>query len=152
MKKYIIIAVVLVLLLILTACSKQKDSNANAYDVKIYKSMGCGCCGIYSTYMKNNDNYNVEEISVDDISIIKQQNKIPEQLQSCHTTMIGNYFVEGHIPTEAIMKLMQEKPDILGIAMPGMPSGSPGMPGSKTEPFVIYEVHKDGTYKEFMRI
>ena len=64
----------------------------------------------------------------------------------------GNYFVEGHIPIEAIKKLLVEKPDIKGIAMPGMPSGSPGMPGAKDGQFIIYAVAKDGSTYEFMRV
>ena len=87
-----------------------------------------------------------------DMVPIKEQNKIPTELQSCHTSIIGGYFVEGHIPVEAINKLMQEKPNIAGIGMPGMPSGSPGMPGSKTGDFVITAVNKDGSMYEFMRI
>ena len=73
-------------------------------------------------------------------------------MQSCHTTTIGNYFVEGHIPIEAIEKLMTEKPNIKGIAMPGMPSGSPGMPGAKQGPFIIYAIGNDGSVGEFMRM
>ena len=63
-----------------------------------------------------------------------------------------DYFVEGHVPIEAIEKLMAEKPDIAGIALPGMPSGSPGMGGSRSGQFVIYAIGKDGTTTEFMRI
>ena len=64
-------------------------------------------------------------------------------MQSCHTTVIGKYFVEGHMPFEAINKLLSENPDISGIALPGMPSGSPGMPGPQAEPFMVYSI-KDG--------
>ena len=73
-------------------------------------------------------------------------------MESCHTVVIGDYFIEGHIPLEAVEKLLVEKPDIKGIAMPGMPSGSPGMPGAKKGDFVIYAVNNDGTTEEFMRI
>jgi len=72
-------------------------------------------------------------------------------MQSCHTTEIGDYFVEGHVPIEAIDKLLAEKPDIDGITLPDMPAGSPGMPGVKREEFVIYSL-KDGESSEFMRI
>ena len=66
--------------------------------------------------------------------------------------IIDGYFVEGHVPAEAIARMLQEKPDIAGIALQGMPMGSPGMPGSKEGRFVVYAVNKDGTYKEYMRI
>ena len=64
----------------------------------------------------------------------------------------GEYYVEGHVPREAIGKLAEETPDIAGIALPGMPLGSPGMPGEKTEEFVIYAVKRDGSFHELMTI
>ena len=73
-------------------------------------------------------------------------------MEICHTTIIGDYFVEGHVPLEAVEKLLTEKPDIKGIAMPGMPSGSPGMPGAKKGDFVIYAVNRDGSYEEWTRL
>ena len=83
---------------------------------------------------------------------VKEKYGIPYSMRSCHTTVIGDYFVEGHVPIEAVEKLMLEKPDIKGIALPGMPSGSPGMPGSKQGPFIVYAINKDGSTSEFMRI
>ena len=85
------------------------------------------------------------------MDIIKSQYQIPAEMQSCHTSVIDDYFIEGHVPMEAIEKLMNEKPDIDGIALPRMPSGSPGMPGVKTETWIIYSL-KDGQYEEFMRV
>jgi hypothetical protein len=72
-------------------------------------------------------------------------------MESCHTTVIDGYFVEGHVPFEAIEKLLAERPDIDGIALPDMPAGSPGMPGRKSGPFDIYQV-KDGQYSLFVSI
>ena len=83
---------------------------------------------------------------------IEEQYGVPSELRSCHTTIIGNYFIEGHIPLEAVEKLLKEQPNIKGIAMPGMPSGSPGMPGQKQGAFIIYAVNNDGSTSEFMRI
>ena len=82
---------------------------------------------------------------------IKEKYNIPYNMQSCHTTEIGDYFVEGHVPIEAVNKLLAEKPDIDGITLPDMPSGSPGMPGPKREEFIIYSL-KDGEAEEFMRL
>lgn len=116
----------------------------------VYKSNGCGCCSVYLKYAQNKLNMNVVSKEVEDVNPMKDELKIPNNLRSCHTSIVGNYFVEGHIPVEAINKMLTEKPDIAGIAMAGMPSGSPGMPGSKKEPFVIYGVKKDGSYDVFM--
>ena len=121
-------------------------------EITLYKSPGCGCCGLYSGYLDNSGELNVVVENMDDVTPIKEKYNIPAKLRSCHTTIIGDYFVEGHIPTEAIVKLLEEKPDIAGIAMEGMPSGSPGMPGGKLGDFVIYAVNHDGTYDEFMRL
>lgn len=118
----------------------------------LYKSESCDCCGLHSSYLQKEGNIELRVENVPDISLIKDRYNIPINLRSCHTTIIEGYFVEGHIPLEAIEKLLTEKPNIAGIAMPGMPSGSPGMPGRKTGDFVIYSVNKDGTYDEFMRI
>ncbi len=87
----------------------------------------------------------------DDTSGIKEQFSVPEEMQSCHTTVMGEYYIEGHVPVEAIRRLLEERPSIDGIALPGMPSGSPGMTGSKEGPFVIYAI-SGGQVSEFMRI
>ena len=124
-------------------------------DITIYKSLSCGCCGIYADYFENKGNVDVKIVDVGGDTSIKTKYGVPEELQSCHTTIIGDYFVEGHVPLEAINKMLEEKPNIAGIAMSGMsgmPAGSPGMPGTKEEAFVIYAVNHDGSYNEFMRI
>jgi hypothetical protein len=121
-------------------------------EITVYKSPSCGCCGLYADYFKGKGNKRVEVVNMQDISSVKKEYGVPSGLESCHITVVGNYFVEGHIPLEAIDKLLSEKPDIAGIAMPDMPSGSPGMPGRKYGDFVIYAVEHDGSYSEFMRI
>ena len=121
-------------------------------EIKLYKSGSCGCCGVYSSYFRSKGNSETEISSMESIDSIKQEYEIPLELESCHTTIIGDYFIEGHIPLEAVERLMMEKPDIKGIAMPGMPSGSPGMPGTKKSDFIVYQVNNDGSYDEFMRI
>lgn len=75
---------------------------------------------------------------MEDMTSIKQTYQIPQNMISCHTGIIEDYFVEGHVPVKAIEKMVEEKPAIDGIALPGMPQGSPGMPGTQTEPFKIY--------------
>lgn len=148
---FITIIVIAGLIFLLVPKSNIDGSVVSANKVTIYKSYSCGCCSIYSKYLKSK-NFDVEEINMNDISGIKNEQGVPSGLESCHTAIIGEYFVEGHIPLEAVEKLLSERPDIRGIAMPGMPSGSPGMPGQKHNDFVIYSVDHDGNYDEFMRI
>ena len=88
---------------------------------------------------------------MESIHTIKQKYSIPLEMQSCHTTIIDKYFIEGHVPLEAINKLLKERPDIDGLALPGMPIGTPGMPGDKEEPYVIYQL-VDGNFSVFMTI
>lgn len=116
----------------------------------VYTDDACGCCDIYVDYAEGISK-GVSQDLEGSVEELKDEKGIPEDLRSCHTTMVDDYFVEGHIPAEVIEKLVEEQPDIEGIAMPGMPSGSPGMPGSKTEEWVIYSV-VDGEYEEFASV
>ena len=119
-------------------------------EVTVYKSPTCGCCVGWSSYMMS-QGFEVDIETVNNLDIIKAQYNIPKNLESCHTAIVGDYIVEGHIPIEIIDKLLNEKPDIDGIALPRMPSGSPGMPGPKRGEWIIYSI-KDGQYSEYIRV
>ena len=127
----------------------QKPQVENKQKAVVYKSPTCGCCVGFVAYLRDLD-YKVEIVTTNDTAI-KSENNIPTAMQSCHTSIIGDYFVEGHMPIEAINKLLADKPDIDGIALPGMPSGSPGMPGIKTEEWEIFAI-KDGEISSFLKI
>lgn len=117
--------------------------------ITVYKLESCGCCTDYVGYLSGYG-FTVDEQTVDDLTGIKSRFSIPESLWSCHTTVIGDYVVEGHVPIEVIRKLLNENPSIDGVALPGMPLGSPGMGGVKSEPFIIYSFGSDGI-KEYTR-
>ena len=105
----------------------------------VYKSPECHCCGAYVGYLRRNGfDVRIEEVA--DMTPVKRRFGIPPDLESCHTMSVGGYVVEGHVPIEAIDRLLSEKPGIKGIALPGMPEGSPGMPGAKSRPFVIHTI------------
>src|SRR3989344_4069903 len=157
MKNGAIIALAAIAVLFLAFFTLNRPAASNTLningEVTLFKSMSCGCCSVYASYMqKKGISVSLPEISDVKLNEVKDSFKIPSNLRSCHTTMYGNYFVEGHVPLEAVEKLLAENPDIAGIAMPGMQMGSPGMSGSKSGQFVIYAVNRDGTYSEFMRI
>lgn len=126
-----------------------------ARSVTVYKTPTCGCCGNYVSYLRTK-NYEVEVIDLEqeELTAKKTALGIPSSLDSCHTTVdtAGDYFVEGHIPYEAVEKLLSEKPSIKGIGMPGMPAASPGMPGTKDEPFVISQVDNDGNLSNYLTL
>ena len=159
MKKILLLFLGVVVVVLAAVLLFSKGSSAtsfeninNAEKIDIYKSLTCGCCDVYSSYVNGKVSSKVNIFDIQDSDKIKKQYGVPSELESCHTTIVGDYFVEGHIPLEAVEKMLNEKPSIKGIAMPGMPSGAPGMPGSKKGDFVIYSVANDGTYSEFMRI
>lgn len=130
---------------------KGKPVLENKILATIYKDPYCGCCGKWVSYMETKG-YETDTILGNDMSKIKEKFDVPQELQSCHTSEIDGYVVEGHIPNEAVEKLLEERPDIKGIGMAGMPSGSPGMPGPKAD-FLIYEINHDGTKGDlFMKL
>ena len=117
--------------------------------VEFHKSMNCGCCGSHADYLSRKGNLDVDVMIMEDVEPAKDELGIPNELRTCHTFIVGDYYVEGHVPLEAINKLLEESPDIAGIALPGMPSGSPGMPGAKAGDWVIYGVNHDGSFFEW---
>ena len=129
----------------------QSEVVSNGIHATLYKSPTCGCCGQYGNHLVENG-YEVETKMTTDMGAIKAQFDVPYELESCHTVIIDDYVVEGHVPEAAIAKLLAEKPDIKGIGMAGMPSGSPGMPGPKAD-FMIYTIEHDGSKgKLFMQL
>lgn len=111
---------------------------AFAQSATMYRSPYCGCCLGHAEYLRQ-QGYEVEviELEPEALAYMKAEHTIPERQQGCHTIMIEGYVVEGHVPVEAIEKLLAERPDIAGITLPGMPAGSPGMGGTKSEPFTV---------------
>ena len=125
-------------------------TKASKYNVEVFKTSSCGCCYGYVLFLEE-EKFKVKQTDVRSLHFIKKKYNIPLEMQSCHTTILGESFIEGHVPIEAINKLLKEQPDIDGIALPGMPIGTPGMPGEKKEPYVIYQLI-DGKSSVFMTI
>ncbi len=130
--------------------NKNSDKFGAGTVLTVYKSPTCGCCDKYEDILKENG-FEIEVIKTQNMSQIKAEHGIPSAKQSCHTIVMGDYFIEGHVPMKALEKLLSEKPDVDGIGLSGMPAGSPGMPGVKRAPFEVYQA-KDGSFGEFMRI
>ena len=124
--------------------------NNNKQIVEVFKTPSCGCCNGYALFLEK-EKFKVKRTDMKSLHLIKQKYTIPLEMQSCHTTIIDKYFIEGHVPLKAINKLLKEQPDIDGIALPGMPIGTPGMPGDKEEPYVIYQLI-DGKFSVFITI
>lgn len=105
----------------------------------LYKNPQCGCCEEYADYLRDNG-FTVTVKPTHELAPMSRQAGIPDNFQGCHLTFIDDYVVSGHVPVNTVNRLLQKRPDIKGVTLPGMPMGSPGMTGSKTGPFTIYEI------------
>jgi hypothetical protein len=112
---------------------------ADTIDAVLYKNPQCGCCEGHADHLRANG-FNVKSVETHDMPLIKQSHGVASALEGCHTIEVGGYVVEGHVSAAIIKRLLAQRPAIKGISLPGMPDGSPGMGGRKTEPFKIYEI------------
>ena len=119
--------------------------------VILYKSPNCGCCTGHAKALEE-AGFTVTIEETNNLDAVKQSNSVPADGASCHTSVIGDYVVEGHVPLEAIEKLLTEKPNITGIGLPGMPIGTPGMPGPKTAPYAVYQLSEEGEMSPYLTI
>ena len=104
--------------------------------IRVFKSPTCGCCSMWVDHLAESG-FKVETKDVADLDAVKRIAGVPGHLQACHTAVVDGYTIEGHIPAGAIKKLLAERPAIKGLAVPGMPAGSPGMPSQTPEPYDV---------------
>jgi hypothetical protein len=116
---------------------------AGSETMQVYKSRTCGCCQKWVDYLRDRG-YAVEVSNVLDLARVKRELGVPSSASSCHTASVGGYFIEGHVPEEDISRLLAERPGIAGLAVPGMPVGSPGMEGPNPRTYYVLAVQKDG--------
>ena len=114
-------------------------SLAVAQEATLYKNPQCGCCEAYADYLRDNG-FTVTVKPTHELVAMRREAGIPDDFQGCHLAFIDDYVVSGHVPVATVNRLLSEHPDIKGVTLPGMPMGSPGMSGAKTEPFTIYAV------------
>lgn len=118
-------------------------------DITVFRSPTCGCCGEWIEHIESAGFQVTDEIT-EDMTAVKQQYGVPENMASCHTAIVGSYIIEGHVPAEDVQRLLIEKPNVVGIAVPGMPVGSPGMEsGSQIDPYTIFSFTKSGETAAF---
>lgn len=120
----------------------------SATQVEVFKSPSCGCCGKWVEHLQQNG-FRVITRDVNDVPATRKSIGMPDRLGSCHTAKIGGYVVEGHVPAADIRRLLKEKPQALGLAVPPMPPGSPGMEGERRVPYDTLLVSTDGKSKVF---
>lgn len=122
----------------------------SATQVEVFKSPSCGCCGKWVEHLQQNG-FRVTTRDVNDVPAARKSLGMPDRLGSCHTARIGGYVVEGHVPAADIRRLLKEKPQALGLAVPSMPPGSPGMETAKAAPYETLLVLADGSTRVFAR-
>jgi hypothetical protein len=133
----------------LAAATAFISSAASAAQLTVHKSPNCGCCAKWIKHVQNHG-FTVKVVEIDDISAVKKRLGVRDRLASCHTTQAGGYFIEGHVPAGDIKRLLAQKPNAAGIAVPGMPMGSPGMDmGGQRQPYATILVQRDGKTKIF---
>lgn len=129
---------------VLASCSDEER-----VPVLVYKDPTCGCCTAWVKHLEASG-FTADVRNDVDVGQIKASLGVPGDLTSCHTAKVGDYVIEGHVPAVAIKRLLVEHPDALGLAVPGMPIGSPGMEGENPEPYEVVMFAKD-TRRSYMR-
>lgn len=118
--------------------------------VEVFKSPTCGCCSKWVDHLRAHG-FTVHITEIEAIDEVKAKHQIPKAARSCHTALVGGYVVEGHVPAADVQRLLKERPAVAGIAVPGMPIGSPGMevPGTKAQAYDVIAFTKQGTTRVF---
>jgi hypothetical protein len=124
-----------------------------AQDIEVFKSQSCSCCGLWIDHLKSHGfNPAPKNAALGELARIKAAAGLKPELQSCHTGKVEGYVIEGHVPAADIKRLLTDKPDAIGLTVPGMPIGAPGMEaGDRREPYDVLLVRRDGTTEVFAR-
>lgn len=133
----------------LSSASHRSSQAPEPATVTVFKDPNCGCCKEWVEHLREHA-FEVIAKDTSDVSEIKRTARVPGQLHSCHTAFVNGYVIEGHVPAADIQRLLKEKPKVAGIAVPGMPVGSPGMEiGSRKDPYDVIAFNRDGSTRRF---
>ena len=122
-----------------------RESKPAPVAMQVYKTPTCGCCAKWVEHVKL-AGFAPQVHDMPDVSPMKAKVGLPPGLQSCHTALVGGYIIEGHVPVDLVQRLLTEKPKVAGLAVPGMPVGSPGMEmGDRKDPYDVFAFTKEGT-------
>jgi hypothetical protein len=119
------------------------DTDARKPTITVYKDPSCGCCKNWVEHLIKHG-YRVDAKDTPNMAEIKRTLGVPDALTSCHTAMVNGYLIEGHVPAADIDQLLAKKPRVAGLAVPGMPMGSPGMEGARSQPYKVLAFDKAG--------
>jgi hypothetical protein len=116
--------------------------------VDVYKTATCGCCANWVDHLRKHG-FATTTTNVANMDGVHAKYNVPRQAQSCHTAVVEGYVIEGHVPAAEIERLLKERPDVVGLAVPGMPIGSPGMEGAGARPYNVLTFDKQGRAQVF---
>jgi hypothetical protein len=136
-----------VIIVLMSAPSMAASSKAS--EITVYRAPSCSCCGGWIAHLAA-QGFQLKEIATSNMNMLKQQHGVPNDLASCHTAVIQGYVIEGHVPVKDIKRLLAQHPKVAGIAVPGMPIGTPGMEdGDRREPFTVFSFDEQGNAQAF---
>ena len=137
--------IAVIVLLVFTVACAQTPASAKPV-VTVYKSPTCGCCTGWVDHMYDNGFAVVtQNVTYEELHDMRTTYGVPQELASCHTALVEDYVIEGHVPADLIATILQDKADVAGLAVPGMPAGAPGMDGANPQPFDVFAFSNDGT-------
>jgi hypothetical protein len=128
---------------ILVVASLWWPRSASTTEVVVYKKASCTCCSKWIDHLRANG-FTVSARNEPDLTALKAKHGVEPRFASCHTAVVGDYVVEGHVPAEDIWRLLRERPAVAGIAVPGMPLGSPGMEVGRSQPYDVLTFDQEG--------
>lgn len=149
MKRYLTAGVLVLLVGVVMAA---QNTQRSAPVMEVYKSPTCGCCSKWVEHVQQGGfTVKVTDLSDEALDALKQKHGVPRTTQSCHTALVDGYVVEGHVPVAEIHRLLKEKPAVAGLAVAGMPIGSPGMevPGQRPQTYNVLTFDRQGGIKVF---
>lgn len=121
---------------------------ARADEIVVYKNLGCSCCEKWIQHLRG-AGFRVTEHELADVTPLKKKYGVPTSMYSCHTGLVRGYVIEGHVPADLVQRLLKEQPAVVGLAVPGMPAGSPGMEGAQKERYEVLAFTRSGEQSTF---
>ena len=151
--KFFIVSLLFCLLTALPACENPQDTaptQSPSAAISVYKTPTCGCCTKWVDHLREKG-FTVETHDQPSLTALKQEHGIPRGAEACHTALVDGYVIEGHVPAREIARLLEERPDVRGLVVPGMPLGSPGMEADRTDPYSVLAFDDKGRVSTFAR-
>jgi len=134
--------------IVVLACAVTVSSAAGLPEIEVWKDPNCGCCSKWISHLRN-AGFQVTAHDTSSVATAREKLGMPHRYAACHSARVGGYAIEGHVPASDIKRLLADQPEAIGLSVPGMPMGSPGMEGPESEPFQTLLVDRSGDASVF---